>query len=99
MSLNSDPYDWKGKIGQSWARDYARTDRSFAGLTTVLVDRTCALSPSCLLDIGCGAGEAAIAVGRATPKADVIGIDLSKPLIAVARPAPQYCRQSARVTR
>jgi SAM-dependent methyltransferase len=85
MSLNSDPYDWKGKIGQNWARECARTDRSFSGLTTVLVDRTCALSPSCLLDIGCGAGETAIAVGRATPKADIIGIDLSEPLIAVAR--------------
>ncbi len=85
MSLNSDPYDWKGAIGQNWARDYARTDRSFAGLTTVLVDRTCALLPVRVLDIGCGAGETAIAVGRATPSADIIGIDLSEPLVAVAR--------------
>jgi SAM-dependent methyltransferase len=85
MSLTSDPYDWKGNIGQNWARDFARTDRSFSGLTTVLVDRSCALSPGCLLDIGCGAGEAAIAVARATPKADILGVDLSETLIAVAR--------------
>ncbi len=85
MSLNSDPYDWKGKIGRNWARDYAQTDRSFSGLTTVLVAQTCALSRGCLLDIGCGAGEMAIAVGRAIPKADILGIDLSEPLITVAR--------------
>ena len=81
----SDPYDWKGKVGESWARDYARTDRSFAGLTAILVDRIRATSPSRLLDIGCGAGETSIAMGRSNPKSDVLGIDLSEPLVAVAR--------------
>jgi SAM-dependent methyltransferase len=81
----SDPYSWKGKVGESWARDYARTDRSFAGLTAILVDRIRAMSPSRLLDIGCGAGETSIAIGRSNPKSDILGIDLSEPLVAVAR--------------
>jgi SAM-dependent methyltransferase len=83
--LVSDPYDWKGKIGENWARDYARTDRSFAALTSVLVERTCALSPGRLLDIGCGAGETSIAICRQCPKTDILGIDLSEPLVAAAR--------------
>jgi SAM-dependent methyltransferase len=83
--LVTDPYDWKGRVGQNWARDYTRTDRSFAGLTTVLVDRVRAMSPGCLLDIGCGAGETSIAIGRACAKADILGIDLSEPLVAAAR--------------
>ncbi len=83
--LVSDPYDWKGRVGQNWARDYVRTDRSFAGLTTVLVNRTRALAPGRLLDIGCGAGETAVAVGRSSPKTDIVGIDLSEPLIAASR--------------
>lgn len=81
----TDPYDWRGRVGQNWARDYARTDRSFAGLTTVLVDRIRAISPGRALDIGCGAGEIAIAVGRQSSKIDIVGIDLSEPLVATAR--------------
>lgn len=83
--LATDPYDWKGRVGQNWALDYARTDRSFAGLTTVLVDRVRATEPVCVLDVGCGAGEMSIAVGKAFPKADILGIDLSEPLIIAAR--------------
>lgn len=83
--LVADPYDWKGRVGQNWTHDYARTDRSFAGLTAVLVDRIRAPSPDCLLDIGCGAGETSIAMGRACPKADILGIDLSEPLVAAAQ--------------
>jgi ubiquinone/menaquinone biosynthesis C-methylase UbiE len=80
-----DPYEWNGRVGENWAREHVRTDRSFAGLTRVLVDRTRALSPRRLLDIGCGAGETSIAIGSQRTKTDILGIDLSQSLITVAR--------------
>lgn len=84
-----DPYNWTGRIGQSWAREYARTDRSFARLTSALVERVLALSPGRLLDIGCGAGETSITIGRESRKTHVLGIDLSEPLVTGAS---QRCR-------
>jgi SAM-dependent methyltransferase len=78
-------FDWQGRVGQNWAREHERTDRSFAGLTTTLVDRIVALAPRRVLDIGCGAGETSIAVARRCPDAEVVGIDFSEALVTVAR--------------
>jgi colanic acid/amylovoran biosynthesis glycosyltransferase len=38
-----------------------------------------------ILDVGCGVGQSTIAIKRACPDADVLGIDLSERLIGVAR--------------
>lgn len=83
----TDTIEWQGKVGDSWAEEWQRTDRSFAGLTSVLLDRIVeAASPdSRILDIGCGAGETSIALAARLPGAEVRGIDLSENLIRVAR--------------
>ena len=49
--------DWRSQVGRSWAQNYALTDRSFAGLTQVLLDRAAPQVGKSVLDIGCGAGE------------------------------------------
>ncbi len=76
--------DWQASVGATWAELYALTDRSFAGLTQQLLDRITTLPGTQVLDIGCGAGELALAVGRARPHAQVVGIDISPDLIAAA---------------
>lgn len=83
----TDTFDWQGRVGDSWAEEWQRTDRSFAALTAVLLDRiVAAASPGArLLDIGCGAGETSIALAGLLPGAEVRGIDLSGNLIDVAR--------------
>lgn len=83
----TDTMDWQGKVGDSWADEWRRTDRSFAPLTSVLLDRAVAAasSGSHILDIGCGAGETSIALAERLPEAEVRGIDLSANLIEVAR--------------
>jgi SAM-dependent methyltransferase len=75
-----------------WAAEWIRTDRSFGQLTAKLVDALAvALSPDGdatprrVLDIGCGAGEAALRLADAHPELQVTGLDLSAELIAVAR--------------
>jgi SAM-dependent methyltransferase len=84
--------EWRGRVGGAWAAEWVRTDRSFGQLTAKLVDALAvALSPAGdatprrVLDIGCGAGEAALRLADAHPELRVTGLDLSAELIAVAR--------------
>ncbi|MFM6950417.1 MAG: class I SAM-dependent methyltransferase [Novosphingobium sp.] len=77
--------DWRAQVGRSWAQNYALTDRSFAGLTQMLLDRAAPLVGRAVLDIGCGAGELALALARQNPGAAVLGVDISQDLIAVAQ--------------
>lgn len=80
--------DWIGPVGDVWAAEWQRTDRSFAGLTPHLnAAILAAATPDIrtILDIGCGAGVTAIAAADALPSAKITGIDLSPSLIAIAR--------------
>lgn len=38
-----------------------------------------------ILDIGCGSGEVLIEIARAFPKAELVGLDQSEPLLEIAR--------------
>jgi SAM-dependent methyltransferase len=61
-------------------------DQTFAPLETVLVKAVAALSPACVLDVGCGTGATTLAVARqVAPKDGCVGIDISEPMIAAAR--------------
>jgi len=82
LSFGAD--EWLGRTGQSWAEQWRRTDRSFSMLTERLLQRTREFSFGSVLDIGCGAGELSLAIGRGRPKCRVVGIDVSPALMAVA---------------
>jgi SAM-dependent methyltransferase len=78
--------EWVDKTGQSWAREWQRTDRSFSALTDVLVSRILAKGAAhSILDIGCGAGELSFRLADAKPGARVLGVDISPDLIAAAQ--------------
>jgi SAM-dependent methyltransferase len=81
-------YDWTGRIGDVWAEEWRRTDRSFANLTPHLnAAILAAATPRTrkIMDIGCGAGATTLATAQALPNATVTGIDLSPNLIEIAR--------------
>lgn len=81
-------YDWTGKIGDVWAQEWRRTDRSFAALAPHLnAAILAAATPESrtIIDIGCGAGATSIATAQALPAAQITGIDLSPTLIETAR--------------
>jgi SAM-dependent methyltransferase len=77
--------EWQGRVGISWAREWTRTDLSFAGLTRELVSHIQALAPTKLLDIGCGAGELSLAMAQHCPSTEILGIDISANLVAQAQ--------------
>ena len=77
--------EWEGRVGHAWAAEWQRTDRSFAGLTARLLARIAEVPAREVLDLGCGAGELALAVAKARPEAQVTGLDLSAELVEAAR--------------
>lgn len=76
--------DWRTQVGRSWAQNYALTDRSFSGLTQLLLERAAPLVGERVLDLGCGAGELSVALGRQYPGSAVLGLDISTDLLNVA---------------
>jgi len=80
--------DWIGRVGDTWADEWRRTDRSFADLSRHLDRAIAAAAPAGAfraLDIGCGAGGTTLALAAARTDATIVGIDLSEALVAVAR--------------
>ena len=82
----TDKSDWQGKVGDNWASEWQRTDRSFGALNDKLVATAATLAPdaSNILDIGCGAGATSLALSAALPNAQTLGIDLSQALVRTA---------------
>lgn len=83
--------EWRGRVGQSWAAEWVRTDRSFGQLSEQLVDALIARlserpeAARCrILDIGCGAGDTAMRLTQRSPDLDIVGLDLSDELVAAA---------------
>jgi SAM-dependent methyltransferase len=77
--------EWQAGVGRTWAEMYRLTDRSFAGLTQRLLERLAIVPGQTILDIGCGAGELSLALGRTRPLARITGLDVSADLVSVAR--------------
>lgn len=80
----TDKAAWQGQVGTSWAAEWERTDRSFTGLTDLLMTRAGMNHFARALDIGCGAGELSLALGRGHQRAQIIGVDVSEDLVAAA---------------
>src|SRR3954465_11662261 len=82
-------YDWRGAVGDVWAEEWRRTDRTLAPVNDALVAEATALMRGIarprILDVGCGAGATSLALADALGGAEITGIDLSEGLVAVAR--------------
>ncbi len=79
--------DWLGKVGDTWAREWQRTEQSFAALERPLRDAILAVAPTHgqFLDLGCGVGTTSAGIAAARSGATVTGVDLSPALVAIAQ--------------
>lgn len=79
--------DWQGRVGDVWAEEWQRTDRSPAEVGEALNAAIMKVAPErgAALDIGCGAGSTALALAAQRPGLSITGVDLSSALIDVAR--------------
>ena len=77
---------WNGAAAQAWidARDVL--DQMFRPFEDLLVAAVLASGARRVLDIGCGTGGTTLAIARRLGAAgDALGVDISEPMIAVAR--------------
>ncbi len=79
---------WNGVAGVTWVEAQELLDRLFKPFEDLLVDAVLARSGREVLDVGCGTGSTTLAVARALGEKGngrSIGVDISEPMIALAR--------------
>jgi SAM-dependent methyltransferase len=77
---------WNGRAGQNWARLQDSTDRILGGITQSFLPFAAARPGEQVLDIGCGCGTTTLTIALdLRPGGSIAGIDISAPMLAVAR--------------
>jgi SAM-dependent methyltransferase len=74
---------WNGPAGERWAKQQAHIDQSLAAITELLFDFASPQVGERVLDVGCGCGTTTLRLR--TFGCDVTGIDISAPMLGVAR--------------
>lgn len=86
IAANQSQHDaWNGDSGHRWVADADRRDRVLAPVADALFVAADLRSGEAVLDIGCGCGVTTIAAADAVVPGEVVGIDLSEPMLALAR--------------
>jgi SAM-dependent methyltransferase len=85
--VNTDEYEaWNGDSGHRWVADADRRDRILTRVADALLAAAHLATSDGVVDIGCGCGATALVAARAVgPGGAVYGIDLSEPMLEVAR--------------
>ena len=88
---NADQFEmWNGRVGQKWARMQDKTDLLLNNITDALMPFAAAKPGENVLDIGCGCGSTTFRLQMAvSPNGSVAGIDISAPMLDVARARSQ----------
>jgi len=74
---------WNAQAGPKWVAAEARLDRMLAPISDALLERAAVKAGERVLDVGCGCGETTLAL--AARGAEVLGVDVSGPMLARAR--------------
>jgi SAM-dependent methyltransferase len=81
---------WNGRVGQKWARLQDKTDLMLNNITDALMPFAAAKPGEHVLDIGCGCGTTTFRLQMAVaPNGSVAGVDISAPMLEVARARSQ----------
>lgn len=92
---------WNGQAGHNWATQAEHLDGMLFEFCEWLIAQTAdGGRGDSFLDIGCGAGAVSLGIAKTSVKPDKIsGIDISEPLLAVARQRAESARLPVRYVR
>ncbi len=77
---------WNGEAGERWVREQKRLDYVLGPLGEEGLAAARVVAGERVLDVGCGCGATALALADAVgPGGEVVGVDLSAPMLAQAR--------------
>jgi SAM-dependent methyltransferase len=77
---------WNGAVGERWAKLQQTIDANMASIAEALLPFAAPKPGERVLDIGCGCGTTTLLLSKAVgPSGDVTGVDISGPMLAVAR--------------
>lgn len=77
---------WNGPGGEAWANNVDEQNRDLEKLGDIALDALAPAAGESALDVGCGAGTTTVALaGSVGDGGRVLGVDVSAPLLAVAR--------------
>jgi SAM-dependent methyltransferase len=77
---------WNGPPGERWAQDQSALDRALAPFAARLFEGAAPRSGQRVLDLGCGTGTTTLAASDAVgPTGQVVGLDVSAPMLGRAR--------------
>ena len=77
---------WNGPGGELWTKRQDTQDAVLAPISAILFDRAAVVAGERVADIGCGCGATSIELAsRVGPSGQVLGIDVSAPMLARAR--------------
>lgn len=76
---------WDGEGGKAWVEAQSIMDAMFSRLADRLAERAAQSGADTILDIGCGTGATTLTTARAAPDAQLKGVDISGPMLGLAR--------------
>lgn len=77
---------WNDAAGRTWADLQDRIDRQIRPLGLAAMDRLDPRPGERVLDVGCGCGDSSLELARRVgPEGEVLGLDISAPMLEVAR--------------
>jgi ubiquinone/menaquinone biosynthesis C-methylase UbiE len=79
--------EWDGADGEYWAKYHEEYERLLAVFDSILVEAGAVRSDDRCLDLGCGTGATTRALAAHAPDGSVLGLDLSGPMLKIAREA------------
>jgi ubiquinone/menaquinone biosynthesis C-methylase UbiE len=77
---------WNDTAGRAWVELQETLDRVLEPFEHLLVEAVAARKARRVLDVGCGTGSTTLAIARQLgPKGTAVGVDISEPMIALAK--------------
>jgi SAM-dependent methyltransferase len=88
--------EWNGMLGQRWVAFQPELDRMLEAFGAAALQAAAVRAGERVLDIGCGCGSSSLALAQAVgPQGHVLGVDISQPMLAVARRRAAAARATA----